>query len=298
MTAKMMIRTRATGVRSGRSSVSKTTWPAGRPGGPRNGPPRPAMERSCDSRAASARRENRPRIGVPAAPGGGVSRPASQRSARSTTSATAKAPTKSQASVPMRVQKTDSKPTLRYHIASVTRSMPGPMKSRMANTAAIARVQMTIRRTDGGPASVRRRVRGRRGGRPPMLVGRPASGRSSGGTSVPSSVASRVRSSAGPPSPASPAPESSSESSPSSSPSSGAGRFGAFGSRPSSSACLRRSSSMNSSNRSRIEGSLASAASEPSVSAWQGPRQPSGTHRGPHPRARSRASSRPAAART
>ena len=117
----------ASGVRSGMSPTSKVTafvvWPPhlSRPGpyGERV-PPR----RSSAACAASLSRSTNERKPLPPSPGGGARRPAIQRLPSRAIAAIRKAPTPSPRVAPMRVQKTESNPTLLNQRASVHRSIP------------------------------------------------------------------------------------------------------------------------------------------------------------------------------
>jgi hypothetical protein len=72
---------------------------------------------------------------APSGEGGGASRPASHRLPRKTAAEMTNAATPRPNVAPTRVQKTESKPTLRNHSASVHRSMPTLNSRKTAMTA-------------------------------------------------------------------------------------------------------------------------------------------------------------------
>ena len=185
--------TPAIGVRSGRSSASKTMVRGSpKPGGPGRRRP-PALEL-----AASLTRSMMPRRLDGPLPGGGLSRFAIARLPSRTTSARARPPMNSSAWAPTRVQKTPSKWTLAYHRASVHRSMP-KLNSRKSAISAARMTHRPMRRPrperapSSGPPGARRRRMCSGGGRsassvdasssPCLLVGRSSSSRSSSSVS-------------------------------------------------------------------------------------------------------------------
>ena len=254
---------------SSRSNEPANSSARARPGnGPPTGRPGPAPMRPERSawRWASVRRSAiwRSRPGFSGS-GGGARRPASHRLNSRTTSAMTSVPRKRPTWTPMRVQKTLSKPTLWYQIASVQRSIPALARKMMKATTTIAATSPTRRRT---VRKVRRPApssgpptgcfsRGARGGPPdaePFERGRDRRWIGVGSPEpavVPSSGASPAGRSAG---------MSSGTSCPPGPSPSVAGASGSAGSRggvrPSASARRRSSSRMNSSNRSPMATSL------------------------------------------
>ena len=225
--------TPASGVRSGMSSASNVI---GRCISPNPRWPRRLPALAC---AASLKRSMSPRrLPVPS-PGGGLSRAASHRLPSRTMRAMTRPAANNPTWAPSRVQKTPSKPTLAYHRASVHRSRPKLNRMMIATTMAIPTPEADA---PAGPAVVTPVVGAARRSatRRPLirLARRPGLDRCAPARARGRGRRRRRRSSSSPPSSRPPS------------------FRGSGGVSPRACASRRRSSSMKSSNMSRIVGGV------------------------------------------